>query len=418
MTVHHTSTPKPAQTGKLALPPKPAAAPAHAPAAHAPAPKPQPKEPSRSEALKRLHDVVDAKDANMPWRNNADMNAKLSRKIMDKIKAGHVTSAAGVNAIVHGIVGANRSKLSYWNYDFHIDNKGKVDLKLMFKGKMDSFDSSGVTLRQSVDAFIKKGGDPNLALTILKQVDDPDHRIKQVTKFTCVPANVQRQIAKLNPQKYFVLASELVTKGHAKLPNGGELTVNAENRKWIESQMMPGNKKVNAYFQASLMEKANGKAKYNMKDDKSEGNGVNFEALGIEQAQSLWKDMGTGTPTFNPVAFKDLQKAHHKPATASGMMHEVERLFNAGKGEKRVAVPLTTPDKHVFHQVTITDISHGKVKYYDPAQEKIVSVSRDQFMRRLGVNMQKSDRIGENSSGTAMAAPAPAPTAPPPIRRR
>src|SRR5690349_16361788 len=134
MQVKHTGGTGPLKgTGKLPIPPKPAA--------HAPAHKPEAPKMSRSEALHRLHEVVDAKDAKLPWRNNADMNAKLTRVIQAKIKAGHVRSAAGVNAIVHGVVAQNRSKITYWNYDFHIDNTGKVNLKLDFKGKMDAFDS-------------------------------------------------------------------------------------------------------------------------------------------------------------------------------------------------------------------------------------------------------------------------------------
>jgi hypothetical protein len=291
---------------------------------------------------------------------------------------------------------------------------------LNFKGKMDAFDSSGVTLRQSVDTYIKKGGDPELAFQVLKQIDKPNARIKQISKFTCVPANVQRDIAKMNPQKYFVLTTSLALRGKAELPNGKVLEVSKENKHWIESSKMSPNSRINAYFQAALMDMADGKAKYNAKAGKSTGsNGISMEALGIEQARSLWKSVG-GTPAFDPVAYKSLMKAQKKPVNPSAMLHEVERLFKTAKDERRVMVPLKSEghDKHMFHQVTVLELGHGKVSYYDPGKEKEVTVSREKFLQMMGTNMQKGDRIGNTTTMAATTTTTTTTTTSTPTRRR
>lgn len=413
MEIRRGATTGPLKTGKLpALPPKKAAAKPAAPT--------KAEQQARSKAVARLRDAVDARDAALPWRNNADLNAKLTTKLRAKIEAANTKSGAVVNNIIRAEIAKHRGKLSYWDYDFSINAQGKLSLKLNFKGKMDAFDSSGVTLRQSVDAYIKKGGDPELAFQVLKQIDKPNARIKQISKFTCVPANVQRDIAKMNPQKYFVLTTSLALRGKAELPNGKVLEVSKENKNWIESSKMSPNSRINAYFQAALMDMADGAAKYNAKLGKSTGsNGLSMEALGIEQARSLWKSVG-GTPAFDPVAYRALMKAQKKPVNPSAMLHEVERLYKGAKDERRVMVPLKSEgkDKHMFHQVTVLRMADGKVRYYDPGKETEVTVSRDKFLQMMGTNMQKGDRIGNSTTMAATTTTTTTTATAAPTRRR
>lgn len=401
------------QTGKLALPQAPAKAAHEDKPKAAPAKHKEPTAAERSKSLARLREAVDARDDALPWRNDADMNAKLEKAIVAKVKAKNIRWGKDAQALIRAEIAKYKGKLSSsTDFSWHVTAPGVIKVSLRLKGKMDAFDSSGVTLRQSVDSYIKKGGDPDLAYHVLKQLDKPNARIKQINKFTCVPANVQRDIAKMNPQKYFVLATSLALKGRAELPNGKMLQVSAENRKWIETSDMPPNKRINAYFQSALMDMADGKAKYDAKAGKSTAeNGLSMAALGIEQARSLWKNV-SGTPAFDPVAYMSLMKKQNKPANAKTMLHEVERLFAAAKGQQRVMVPIKSEanTKNMFHQVTVLKMSKDQIRYFDPAKAGEVTMSRAEFLDKIASNMKPGDRIGEMgstmlTSGTAAPAP-------------
>jgi hypothetical protein len=405
-------------TGKLTPPAH------HATAAHEPAHHASHHEADASKVkggVSRLRQAAEEYDADLPWRNNQDMNQKLSREIMARIHKQHATkSASAINRIVHQVVAENRAKLSRWDYDFHIDGRGKVMLDLNFTGKMDAFDSSGKTLRQELDGFLMKGGDPKVAEQILSQIDDPNHRIKQFRDNTCVAADVQRAIAKMNPQKYFAFASELLTHGHATLPNGKKLVVSAENRKWIDHQKLSPNQHLNAYFQCGLMEYANGNARYDIALDKSTDahNQPTVEGMNIEAAAGLAADAG-GPHVIVPEAIRHELKKRHQPLNDTTFYHEVVKRLAKAKGNLLVPVKVKNAQgKPAFHAVSVSKIENGRVYLYNPDNHaEGGSMTIHEFKHIMATQLTSHDHIGAgwgmrttSSGGLTWGTPTPTAT--------
>lgn len=132
---------------------------------------------------------------------------------------------------------------------------GQALLKQLAKsGALDMVDPGWNTLRDNLDTFLKAGGDPAVAETLLAQVARPDDAIAQATNHTCVAATMQAAIARDNPAQYFQLATELADKGSMSLPGGQVVTLSERNRAHIEAQGLVGGAKLDAIFQAALMD--------------------------------------------------------------------------------------------------------------------------------------------------------------------
>jgi hypothetical protein len=120
-------------------------------------------------------------------------------------------------------------------------------------------------------------------------------------------------VAIAHPAKYFRMMTQLASTGTTNTI-GAEFTLSRESRKDIKALDLPLGDRASAYFQAAMMESANGDAKYDFSEDKSIEKGKNgqkdteFKGVKFEQAQDL-NALLTNAPTVQPERLQDFLKA-------------------------------------------------------------------------------------------------------------
>jgi hypothetical protein len=184
--------------------------------------------------------------------------------------------------------------------------------KIANDGKFAKMDAQMNSLLGNVEAYLEKGGRKELALAMLQQIDNPD-TIKQANDNTCAGATLQKAVAIANPAKYFRMMTELASTGKTDVI-GAEFTLSKESRKDIKALDMPLGDRASAYFQAAMMEAANGDAKYDFSEDKSIETGKNggkdkeFRGVKFEEARDL-NMLLTDVPTVQPERLQSFIKS-------------------------------------------------------------------------------------------------------------
>jgi hypothetical protein len=175
--------------------------------------------------------------------------------------------------------------------------------KMANDGKFAKMDAQMNSLLGNVEAYLEKGGRKELALAMLKQIDNPD-TIKQANDNTCAGATLQKAVAIAHPAKYFRMMTELASTGTTSVI-GAEFRLSKESRQDIKALEMPLGDRASAYFQAAMMETANGEAKYDFSEDKSieqggkGGKDREFRGVKFDEARDL-NTLLTNAPTIKP----------------------------------------------------------------------------------------------------------------------
>jgi hypothetical protein len=303
------------------------------------------------------------------------------------------------------------AKAAQYTYDKFMSGASKADLafvaeqgqafgpglkQLADQGKLSAMDKDGRTLRGVYQDLLKAHADPAVLAAITNQLADPS-KIHQVRDNTCAAAAIQEAIAAANPARYAELAAALSQPPHeAALPGGKQLKVSAANAAWIEGQQLSPEDKVNAYFQAALMDSGNGAAPYDISADASTttfdvpwlDDPIKFitQGLNISQAQGLGDLMGN-VPILDPTTLTGRNAGERQAA--------LQNQLAKAKKEGAPGVLLPVHGNHRAHMIMVTGIdANGAVKVYDPENGRTTSIPRDKFDQWVAWDLTRWDDIG------------------------
>lgn len=275
-------------------------------------------------------------------------------------------------------------------------------------GKLAKRDSRGNTLRDQVDRYLEKGGDPEQVEALLKQLARPDENIRQLREETCVAANNMRDLAHQNPAEYFRMGSELADTGKTTLPNGETLELSEESQDFLQDVKDPAMRTA-AAMQGALMEYANGSKEYNLEKDSSsteigifgfDFNIGNEKGADIEAAQSLQDALGTA-PTVDPRDLRDASEAKRYGKLS-------EAVTNAQQdGHSGVHIPMHSDGgkgEDKFHMMEIRKMEGDSVTLWDTETQKEVSMDKQDFLDNVGWDITAGDDIGGTRGRVAAAA--------------
>ena len=144
------------------------------------------------------------------------------------------------------------------------------------------------------------------AEVLLDQIADPDANVRQISGNTCAAATAQKAMAESDPSLYFVTAADMLRSGGGRLPDGSSATLSAANRAFIAGQGYSPAERVDATFQAALMDYANGADTYDLASDtstKADGTG-SYQGVNQQQATEL-NQAALRAPTLDPRAAYD-----------------------------------------------------------------------------------------------------------------
>lgn len=326
---------------------------------------------------------------------------------------------------------------------------GQAELKKMADdGTLGKVDNNFKNMRDSLDGFLKAGGDPKVAEAIVNQVAQPD-TVLQANENTCTAATVQKAMAQDNPGAYVQVVSDLMTKGTTTLPNGQTMALSPENKAFLDAHPeMPIEQRINATFQAAAMDLGNAGDKYSLATDTSHheetGLSETYTGLSTDQAKTINEALlgcpsveADGINAYMQKAIADNKKAGGDKTCEDMAMEYVKAQFDAAKQDGAPGVFVTMhagteydgPQGHMqmdeyrvnkYHEMMIKDIDDkGNVTLLD-AMGTETHMSKQDFYRNLAQD-NAGDRerggVGELSTGTGQAAPAisggrrpPAPT--------
>ncbi|MFN3429078.1 MAG: hypothetical protein ACK46X_03890 [Candidatus Sericytochromatia bacterium] len=305
--------------------------------------------------------------------------------------------------------------------------QGKAVLVQMANdGKFAQMDPQMNNLLNHVEKYMEKGGRKDLALTLLKQIANPD-TIQQANQNTCAAATLQKALATQNPAKYFRMMTQLCDDGKTQV-GGVELTTTKANRSDIQAAGIPMDQRASAYFQAAATEFANGAATYDFDRDKSKvdrkgtENDKEFSGVGFNRAKEM-NEILMGAPTIEPDRLKDhLEAAMGRGRSRTEAIHwyvkdKVKEATEADQPGVFLAVK-SLKHKDKAHMMLVRGVDEqGNYKLVD-ANGKERTWTPQQMAERAILTEDKN--IGDNAgimttSGTAT--PTTTYTAPPPRRR-
>jgi hypothetical protein len=295
-------------------------------------------------------------------------------------------------------------------------------------GKFAQMDPQMNNLLNHVERYLDKGGRKDLAMTLLKQIADPDS-IQQANQNTCAAATLQKALATQNPAKYFRMMTQLCDEGKTHVGDTHLVTTKA-NRADIQAAGIPLDQRASAYFQAAATEFANGTATYDFDRDKStlDRKGTKgdkeFSGVGFNRAKQM-NEILMGAPTIEPDRLKDhIEAAKARGATRTHAIHwyvkdKAQEASEANQPGVFLAVKsVKHKDKAHMMLVKGTD-EHGNFKLVD-ANGKERTWTPQQMADRVILTENKN--IGDNAgilmtSGSATTTTTTPYSAPPPRRR-
>lgn len=254
--------------------------------------------------------------------------------------------------------------------------------------------AKGIKLRNEVNKFLKKGGDPEGAAAILKQVQAPNQNIEQVNEMTCAAATAQKALARKDPAKYFRIMADLAGDGQCKFPGLGVIQVGKESLKDIRKSDLGTSNRLNALMQSALMEKFNGTANYDFSDDVStytNGKGKETERRGLntEQAESLAEAL-VECNVIDPSIFKHgIQEAEKRGLDRKAYMtHRLTKVAaDAEKaGDPGFFIAINTK-KGKAHMVLVRsiDAANGSITFED-ARGHVKTRNLNSFLGRVALS--------------------------------
>lgn len=164
---------------------------------------------------------------------------------------------------------------------------------LAMQGQLDRMGPINRSFGEEIVSRLQTGAVNNdLAKTLMNQIIDPDNNIQQIGNHACVAATNQKAIATLNPALYFITAADIVNTGSGNLPSGETVTVSGANVETLDRYQLEGPVRVDAAFQAALMDHANGADSYDLETDTStHADGRIYTGLNEAQAAELNSDV-------------------------------------------------------------------------------------------------------------------------------
>lgn len=265
---------------------------------------------------------------------------------------------------------------------------------LAAQGKLEAVDPGWSNLRDNVDAHLKGGGDRAIVEAVLAQLARPEGTVVQAREHACVAAAFQLGIARDNPAQYFQMATALAAGRPAALPSGEAIAVSPANLAWIEAQGLPPAERLNAIFQAALMDYASGGG-YDIASDlvttRDEEAKLTTTMHGLRPAQARkLNDALLQVPTLDgPGLFARIAAAvgygdSPLEAATESLVTAVAEAVEGGHGGVMVVVAagheaidlppglrnqLPPEDRVVprFHMVLVKGLEDGRVTYVDPA---------------------------------------------------
>lgn len=292
--------------------------------------------------------------------------------------------------------------------------------KIANDGKFAKMDAQMNSLLGNVEAYLEKGGRKDLALAMLKQIDNPD-TIKQANDNTCAGATLQKAVAIAHPAKYFRMMTQLAGTGTTNTL-GVEFTLSRESRKDIKALDMPLGDRASAFFQAAMMETANGDAKYDFSEDKSIEKGKNgakdkeFKGVKFEEAQDL-NALLTNAPTVQPERLQSFIKSAHERGQSreKSVAKYVKRQTEKAADDQQPGVFLAVHGKgnKPGHMLLVRGVdADGNFRLTD-ANGREKTWSPEKLAQRVMLDHDKN--VGND---TVMAATSTTTTTTAPIRRR
>lgn len=270
---------------------------------------------------------------------------------------------------------------------------GQAALKtLKAQGRLELVDPGWQTLRDNLDGFLKGRGDVAVAETALAQLANPEGTITQAREHACVAATFQLAIARDNPAQYFQMATDLASKGVAKLPGGEVIRVSARDRAWIDAQRLPPGERLNAVFQAALMDFASGGG-YDIATDlvtSTDEENVTTTMHGLKPAQArklndalLQVPILEGPGFFSRIAALVGYGSTSAEAASESLTDAFTEAGEAGHGGVMVVVSAGSEEIHLppllrrvlpeedwriprFHMVLVKGLADGRVTFVDP----------------------------------------------------
>ncbi|MDB5102029.1 MAG: hypothetical protein JWM80_6450 [Cyanobacteria bacterium RYN_339] len=210
----------------------------------------------------------------------------------------------------------------------------------------DKLGAGNQALKDNVDSFLKDGGDPKVAESLLKQINDPDGAINQIDGSTCAAATAQKELAKSDPAQYFKNASEIIKDGKTQLKNdpSDPATLSDANRAYVDQLYNDGKineeEKRDLQIQSALMDYANGsEAKYDLKTDTSVNpNGTTTNGLAPWMSERL-NNAALGATTVDPTKLESDVNARMEAAPGltkeeavnQSIREQYEQAKNEGK---------------------------------------------------------------------------------------
>lgn len=297
--------------------------------------------------------------------------------------------------------------------------------KIANDGKFAKMDAQMNSLLGNVEAYLEKGGRKDLALAMLKQIDNPD-TIKQANDNTCAGATLQKAVAIAHPAKYFRMMTELAGTGTTDTI-GVTFTLSKESRKDIKALDMPLGDRASAFFQAAMMETANGDAKYDFSEDKSIEKGKHgakdkeFKGVKFEQAQDL-NAILTNAPTVQPERLQGfLQAAKERGQSREKAVAEyVKRQAEKATEDKQPGVFLAVHGKgnRPGHMLLVRGVdAQGNFRLTDAnGREKLWSPEK--LAQRVLLDQDKDVGNVTAMAATTTTSTATTTTTTAPIRRR
>lgn len=341
----------------------------------------------------RLEQAAEAGDKKSPW--------SLTEGLSQMIELGGDLGKTASRGLAAMVKAEERKTQAFVEQTAgRLSEEGQAALASLEKsGKLTAQDSQGGTVRDHMQRFLERGGDPAQAEAILRQIAQPDREIRQLGKETCVAATNMRDLAQQNPGEYFRMATELVQFGRTRFPDGQKLELGEANASHLEDRFhLPGDR-VTAAMQTALMEFANGDHDYDLKSDTSSTRvdlgfvDFNFptgRGVTIEEAKSLQEALGTA-PTVDPRGLRD--------AGDDARMDHIARAIDDARqdGHAGIQIPVHLDDptgQERFHMVEVRSAQDDQVTLWDVRSQKPYTLDREAFLDNVAWDITADDDIG------------------------